>query len=222
MTGPEDLQSNRVRVPGVRPPRDGYEMFTCPVGDCTWRKTVMEVELAVMNVPIKGSGPTLSDAIGAALVGRAKATDKILRDHLESHDVIDFLRTIRDFEQQVYNAGYTGVRPHRPRAAVEELERELLRRQPLTPHRIEDMTGDELTGLRDAVQDQIVTRARGPHRRTTEMPEHELVWRPVTAPGSPIRVDTPHRLEDMTGEQRGRAADALQRYEEIDRGPGWP
>jgi hypothetical protein len=184
VTGPEDLQSNRVRVPGVRPPRDGYEMFTCPVGDCEWRKTVAEVEIATAHVPIKGSGPALSDAIHASLVGRAKATEQILRDHLESHDVIDFLRTIRDLEQQVYNAGHTGVRPH---------------------------------------------------RRTTEMPEHELVRQRDTAlteqwvesydeallNRKPLPL-APHRLEDMTGEQRGRAAETLQRYEKIDRGPGWP
>lgn len=116
MSEHEDPQSNRVRVPF--PPVNrrltaGVEMFVCPVIGCDWRKTVAEVELAVAHVPIRGRGPTLNDAIGEALVARAKATDAILREHLESHDVIDFVRTIRDLEQQVYNAGHTGVRPHR-------------------------------------------------------------------------------------------------------------
>lgn len=157
MTGPEDLQSNRVRVPF--PAR--AEVFSCPVRECGWTATTADI-MAVENTVTKASGPSIDEAISAMSIARAKTVDAFLRKHLETHDVIDYLRTIRELEQQMYNAGYTGVRPHRY----------------VAQQMLENLDG-----------------ARGSHS-----------------------------LAQMTGEQRGQAAETLQRYQEIDREPGigWP
>lgn len=82
--------------------------WPCPVDGCDWRLRESDVEFG----PQRGAGPTLEDAINAMAAGRAKAIDDHLRAHLESHDVLDFVRTIRRLEQELYNAGPTGVRPH--------------------------------------------------------------------------------------------------------------
>jgi len=81
---------------------------TCPVDGCDWRLRESDVQFG----PERGAGPTLEDAINAVAAGRAKARDAAIRAHLESHDVLDYLRTIRRLEQDLYNAGPTGVRPH--------------------------------------------------------------------------------------------------------------
>lgn len=148
----EDLQSNRVRVSFLT----RAEVFSCPVLDCSWTATTADV-MAAENTVTKASGPSIDEAISAISVARAKAVDAFLRRHLETHDVVDYLRTIRDLEQQVYNAGHTGVRPHRP-------------------------------GWAEV------------HRRVNE--------------SAAYRASV---LAEMTGEQRGRAAETLQRYNEIDK-----
>ncbi|MFB9687689.1 hypothetical protein [Amycolatopsis plumensis] len=92
-------------------------LTVCPVDGCDWRMLESEIQFEAD----RSFGPTLEDAINAMARGRASALERHIRAHLATHDLTDFVRTIRRLEQDLYNAGPTGIRPH----AVEQ--------QPTTP-----------------------------------------------------------------------------------------
>jgi len=84
-------------------------LTVCPVDGCDWRMLESEIQFEGAD---RGFGPTLEDAINAMARERANALERHIRAHLATHDVIAYVRTIRRLEQDLYNAGPTGIRPH--------------------------------------------------------------------------------------------------------------
>lgn len=70
------------------------EIVLCVVNGCTWRYTLPSVNY---NAPLVMS----SLALHAVLVAEANQAEADLREHLESHDVVDFARTIRQLRSRV-------------------------------------------------------------------------------------------------------------------------
>jgi hypothetical protein len=93
----------------------GHRSFlTCPVDGCEWRLSMAEVELRTMV-----TGFTL-DRETMEIVARkqAETTEGVIRQHAESHDVLDYLRTIQRLRTDLAQQDY-GIRPHvydRPRS----------------------------------------------------------------------------------------------------------
>lgn len=89
----------------------GRPFLTCPLNGCTWRLSMAEVELTT-----RVTAWTL-DARTMEIIARkqAETTEGILREHAESHDVLDYLRTIQrlktDLDNAVHQQDY-GIRPH--------------------------------------------------------------------------------------------------------------
>lgn len=94
----------------------GRSLARCPVDGC-------DVDLAAIIEAVPPAPIRVSADLGEALLeaGRegAKARDAALRAHLETHDVLDWMRTVRRLEQELYNAGPTGVRPHARRSVFD-------------------------------------------------------------------------------------------------------
>lgn len=85
----------------------------CPADGCDVDLAVIIKDAAADPIRIRiGESQSLSEAIAESASENAKARDAAIRAHLETHDVLDWLKTVRRLEQEAYNAGPTGVRPH--------------------------------------------------------------------------------------------------------------
>jgi hypothetical protein len=94
-------------------------VVVCPADICTWETDADLDSGQPVRYLIDTNCPgDLHDAIDRAVdkvaTDRALAIEAILRGHFESHDVMDWVRTIQSLEQQL--AQYDcGIRPHMPR-----------------------------------------------------------------------------------------------------------
>jgi hypothetical protein len=88
-------------------------LLECPVDGCEWTMD-----------PDAGAGPVqytvrtdlpwneaVSAAVAEVALRRAAEVERLVREHAESHDVLDYLRTIRRLEQDLAQQG-SGIRPH--------------------------------------------------------------------------------------------------------------
>jgi hypothetical protein len=105
----------------------GTAIYACPLPECLWslsESLVADVEFRVNPEVVARSmtsGPyqeaawkNVEVAINQVAFERAEALEKEIRAHLESHDVLDFVRAIRSLEQQLAQRD-SGNRPHRYR-----------------------------------------------------------------------------------------------------------
>lgn len=53
----------------------------------------------------------INEGISKVANERARKTEQVLREHLESHEVLDFLRTSKRLENDLYQQ-HSGIRPH--------------------------------------------------------------------------------------------------------------
>lgn len=89
-------------VEGVRKLKVGTVVHYCPVDDCDWTsrpRTVdatvtLDLASATRSLPLL-PGSLLDEAVRRQLLREADEVEAELREHLGSHDVVDFLRTIR-------------------------------------------------------------------------------------------------------------------------------
>lgn len=83
----------------------GTTGYVCPVNNCDWYHYVPPVPpplsadvAAILNEHADPSSASLQDAISSAagnvLLGRARETEAVLRNHFATHPVEDWLRTI--------------------------------------------------------------------------------------------------------------------------------
>jgi hypothetical protein len=90
----------------------GRSLLTCPVDGCEW-----ELDHGIMDKPgryVMPINPTPEDvtaSINAAATKRAELVEASVREHAESHDVLDFLRTINRLQQDLAQQS-SGIRPH--------------------------------------------------------------------------------------------------------------
>lgn len=77
----------------------------CPVEGCEW--TFNPLVLPAPRFLLADTGELVSQTTDE----EAEVTKKTVRDHLESHDVFDFWRTIQDLRQELAQYG-SGIRPH--------------------------------------------------------------------------------------------------------------
>lgn len=70
------------------------EFVLCPVDGCEWQLERTEPAQPPL-LPLPGS------LVTQALLAEAARLEQTLRVHLESHDVVDFVRTINRLTQQV-------------------------------------------------------------------------------------------------------------------------
>lgn len=85
--------------------------WTCPVDGCGW-KLGMDQPASHRRYFFKDLTPQgVSEGISAAATASAKETERVLRDHLESHDVLDFVRTIHRLNNDLAQVN-SGIRPH--------------------------------------------------------------------------------------------------------------
>lgn len=82
-------------------------LYLCPVDGCTWQLD----ELALPPTRIVVGAVSLDEALTASARVSAQATEAMLREHMDTHDVFDFLRTIQRLNQDLYQ-GQSGIRPH--------------------------------------------------------------------------------------------------------------
>ena len=81
--------------------------LTCPVDGCDWRLSMAEVELR--TAPTSFTVDTRSLEIVARK--QAETIEGIIRQHAESHDVLDYLRTVQRLKMDLAQEG-SGIRPH--------------------------------------------------------------------------------------------------------------
>lgn len=84
--------------------------WPCPVEGCDWKFKAEPVErerYVIEDPTSKG----VADAVADASRRRAAEIDQELRAHLESHDVLDFVRTIARLKQDLAQQD-SGIRPH--------------------------------------------------------------------------------------------------------------
>lgn len=115
----DELQSNKIMMP--RNMSGARFLYGCPIDDCDWTydpdaQPPMPLAVLLDTDPTGGESTFagLAAAIGRAATERAKRDEDNLRAHFDDHDIVDFLRTINRLNQDLYNAGPTGVRPHAP------------------------------------------------------------------------------------------------------------
>lgn len=94
---------------------DGSAIMPCPVDGCD-RDLGDDLANAPStplhlrkDLPI---GEAITEATDRVMSDDIKAREAALRAHLETHDVMDWMQTVRRLEQELYNAGPTGIRPH--------------------------------------------------------------------------------------------------------------
>jgi hypothetical protein len=96
-----------VRSIGDLPPAaPGTTGYLCPVDNCDWfhyepptpQPQSMDDVAAILNEHADPTSASLQDAVSSAagnvLLGRARETEAVLRDHFATHPVEDWLRTI--------------------------------------------------------------------------------------------------------------------------------
>lgn len=94
---------------------------TCPVDDCEWKLNTDQS--GGFRIQIKTPTPEgINEGISVAAMERGKEIERVLREHLESHDVLDFLRTIHRLNNDLTQVD-CGIRPHvyRPGADTSRL-----------------------------------------------------------------------------------------------------
>lgn len=81
----------------------------CPVDGCAWK---LSMDQSFGRIAIDDLSPEgITAGISRHAMERARETERVLREHLESHDVLDFLRTIKRLENDLAQQG-SGIRPH--------------------------------------------------------------------------------------------------------------
>lgn len=101
-----------------------YETALCPVDGCPQphadlvakilNTPIAKIKISMDAIRIGGPGGALNDAITAGITERARAAEAVLRRHAESHDVLDYLRTIHRLNCEL-DGRRAGIRPHMTR-----------------------------------------------------------------------------------------------------------
>lgn len=95
---------------GVRRFPAGTVVRYCPVDGCPWTSAPRNVDavVEVQLLPLSLEGPlhqyprTLVDAaVRDVLFKEVEEVEREVRDHLESHDVVDFVRTIQRLREDL-------------------------------------------------------------------------------------------------------------------------
>jgi hypothetical protein len=84
---------------------------TCAVDGCGWMADTDEPSATRTVARFTSPADTIDDAISRASRDRAAELEVILREHAESHDVLDYLRTIQRLNADLAQQG-SGIRPH--------------------------------------------------------------------------------------------------------------
>lgn len=85
--------------------------WTCPVDGCDW-KLNQDQSSKAERYEVRDLTPEgINEGISKVANARAKEMEAVLRDHLDSHDVLDFLRTIQRLNQDLAQFN-SGIRPH--------------------------------------------------------------------------------------------------------------
>lgn len=90
------------------------ELYPCPVDGCDWALKHEDMPSSVGWIPTFEDGATLAtinEAINAGVRRNSEAIDGKLRAHFESHDVLDWVRTVQRLNQDLYQQ-HGGIRPH--------------------------------------------------------------------------------------------------------------
>lgn len=116
-----------MKTPDYYLPPSTATVYACLLPECAWTMGEPVVADAATRVSPEVTATALvpgpnqatarafvETAINRILFERFGALEKELRTHLESHDVLDFVRAIRSLEQQLAQQD-SGVRPHRYR-----------------------------------------------------------------------------------------------------------
>lgn len=83
---------------------------TCPVDGCEW--LLNTDQSGGLRIKIDDLSPGgINAGISASAMERGREIERVLREHLESHDVLDFLRTIRRLSNDIAQQD-SGIRPH--------------------------------------------------------------------------------------------------------------
>ncbi len=103
-------------LPGAEPPDlaglpAGTSVILCPLDGCDWKlveppRTAMS--LADAAEALRHADPTaltidemVSSAVANRLLAEARGRERLLTEHFESHDLLDFLRTIHTLRTQL-------------------------------------------------------------------------------------------------------------------------
>lgn len=86
----------------------GRSLAPCPVDGCDFDLAVASANAAADPIRIRVGQP-LGDAIDESARENAAAREAALRTHLETHDVMDWMRTVRRLEQELYTRAGAGV-----------------------------------------------------------------------------------------------------------------
>lgn len=77
------------------------ELVVCPVDGCDWQLDLPDMPSRMESVREAARvTASLDDAVRKHVLTSAQATEEVIREHLETHDVIDFVRTIHRLRQQ--------------------------------------------------------------------------------------------------------------------------
>lgn len=96
------MSEDRMTDAGRHKLEAGTSIYHCPVDGCGWTHIVPPLDPRI-------NGNTLAGAFGPGVMAqvaanqRAEKIERALRDHLKSHDVLDYVRTIqrlKDIERQ--------------------------------------------------------------------------------------------------------------------------
>lgn len=90
----------------------GDSLMSCPVDGCAWTLSHGDVELKNPLSLRRKPGETLDETINENARRWHAGVEETIRSHVETHDVMEWLTTVRRLQQDLYNVGPTGIRPH--------------------------------------------------------------------------------------------------------------
>lgn len=103
-------------LPGAEPPDltglpPGTSVILCPIEGCDWKLVEpprTNLTLADVAKVLSRADPTVltidemvSSAVGNHLMAEARSSEQLLTEHFQSHDLLDFLRTIHALRTQL-------------------------------------------------------------------------------------------------------------------------
>lgn len=78
--------------------------WRCPVDDCEWTHDEPTAQIEPLSLTLHG-GEDISDAINREVRRRTLAREAIMREHAETHDVVEYVRTIAQLRHRLACAG---------------------------------------------------------------------------------------------------------------------
>lgn len=91
--------------------------IVCPLEECDWKLRTDEGPSSVRYVVTDLTPEGVSNAVSQAAHKRAQVQEQAIREHLDDHDLLDFLRTIAALRQRLgqYERVPDMVESHWPR-----------------------------------------------------------------------------------------------------------